>query len=457
MQTLVMIMAGGKGSRLAPLTCHRAKPAVPFGGRYRIIDFVLSNFVNSGYRHVYVLTQFMASSLIQHLNRNWSLLGYGMFIEAVPAQMRHGERWYEGTADSVWQNINLIRDAHCEHVAVFGGDHIYRFAVDQMETEHIAKKADLTIAACPMPVADASRFGVIEVDKNGQITGFQEKPAVPTEMPNRPGWSLVSMGNYLFRADVLEEVLGADADKANSGHDFGNDIIPAMVEAGRPVFVYDFHDNHIPGDGSVDSHYWRDVGTMDSYFEANMDLRAALPPFNLYNRRWPIRSAQRNYPPAKFVRDGGVGRSGELVDSLVCEGTIVSSASLVNVMAGYDCHFEANCQLDDSVVLSGCTIGAGARLRKILLDKNCSIAAGTVIGYDEAADRARFPWVTPGGVIVLPKGTHVPAHGPIELAWDMVGVLENDPHAGPVMRANQGAYVPGQRARHSHDSTVRPG
>jgi len=454
MQTLVMIMAGGKGSRLAPLTCHRAKPAVPFAGRYRIVDFVLSNFVNSGYRHVYVLTQFMASSLIQHLNRNWSLLGYGMFIEAVPAQMRRGDHWYEGTADRVWQNMNLIRDAHCRHVAVFGGDHIYRFAVDQMEAEHIANDAHLTIAACPMPTSDASRFGVIEVDKNGRITGFQEKPAVPTEMPNRPGWSLVSMGNYIFRADVLEEVLIADAALPDSGHDFGQDIIPAMMAANRPVYVYDFHQNKIPGEDGADSHYWRDVGTMDSYFEANMDLRAALPEFNLYNRRWPIRSAQRNYPPAKFVRDGGVGRSGELVDSLVCEGTIVSSASLLNVMAGYDCRFEANSQVDDSVVLSGCTIGEGARLRRVLLDKNCSIAAGTVIGYDKKADEARFPWITERGVVVLPKGTHVPFEGPIELAWDMVSVLEHDPHAGPVMRKKKGSYVSAGRDRHSHDSSV---
>lgn len=457
MQTLVMILAGGKGSRLAPLTCHRAKPAVPFAGRYRIIDFVLSNVVNSGYRHVYVLTQFMATSLIKHLNRNWQLSGFGMFIEAVPAQMRRGERWYEGTADSVWQNLNLVRDAHCQHVAVFGGDHIYRFAVDQMEAAHIARGADLTIAACPVPSAEATRFGVIEVDEEGRVTGFQEKPAKPTEIPGRPGWCLVSMGNYFFRADALDEVLTADADRPDTGHDFGKDIIPKMVRDGRPVYVYDFHDNRIPGEDADANRYWRDVGTVDSYFAANMDLRAALPEFNLYNRAWPIRSAQRNYPPAKFVRDGGVGRSGEVVDSLVCEGTIVCSASLVNVMVGYDCQFGANSQVDDSVILSGCTVGAGTRLRRVLMDKNCSVAPGTVIGYDAAADRARFPWVTPGGVVVLPKGTHVPLTGPVELAWDMVPVLRDDPHAGPAMRANTAAWTASARGRHSHDSTLLDG
>lgn len=451
MRTLVMIMAGGKGARLAPLTCHRAKPAVPFGGRYRIIDFCLSNFVNSGYRHIYLLTQYMASSLIRHLNRNWNLSSFGQFIEAVPAQMRHGERWYEGTADSVFQNLNLIQDEQCEHVAVFGGDHIYRFAVQQMEQAHVERASDLTVAAFPVPIADAHRFGVIEVDEHGNITGFQEKPEDPKPMPGRPGFCLVSMGNYFFRRSVLEEALMLDADDQDSSRDFGKDVIPRLVAAGAAVRIYDFATNRIAGDlGGAP--YWRDVGTTDSYFDANMDLRRAVPEFNLYNRRWPIRSAQRNYPPAKFVRDGGVGRSGELVDSLVCEGTIISSASLFNVMAGYDCHFHAGAQVDESVILSGCDIGAHARLRRVLMDKNCSIESGAVIGYSAEADRARFPFVTEGGVVVLPKGTHVPRSGPIELALDMYTVLQQDNTTQEVMEQRAHTYIASKRHRHSATS-----
>ncbi len=455
MKTLVMIMAGGKGQRLAPLTTHRAKPAVPFAGRYRIIDFVLSNFVNSGYRHIYVLTQYMASSLMQHLSRNWQLQAFGMFIEAVPAQMRLGERWFQGTADAVWQNMNLVRDGHCKNVAVFGGDHIYRIEVSQMEQFHEDKRAALTIAAYPVPSNEAHRFGVIEVDATGRVTGFEEKPKKPKEMPGRKGWSLVSMGNYFFRTEVLEEALRIDAQDSNSQHDFGKDVIPRMLAEGQPIYVYDFNDNRIPGEPATSQPYWRDVGTIDSYFLANMDLRSALPEFNLYNRRWPIRSAQRNYPPAKFVRDGGVGRSGELVDSLICEGTIICSASLYNVMAGYDCLFQRNSQVDDSIILSGCTVGEGARLRRVLMDKNCRIEPGTVIGYDEEADRARFPFISEGGIVVLPKGTIVPRRGPIELAWDLLPLLENDPGSAGTIAARKDAWIVGARSRHSHDSTVQ--
>ncbi len=455
MKTLVMIMAGGKGQRLAPLTTHRAKPAVPFAGRYRIIDFVLSNFVNSGYRHIYVLTQYMASSLIQHLSRNWQLQAFGMFVEAVPAQMRLGEHWFQGTADAVWQNMNLIRDGHCRHVAVFGGDHIYRFQVQQMENFHEERRAELTIAAYPVPSAEASRFGVIEVDATGRVTGFEEKPKVPKEIPNKPGWSLVSMGNYFFRTDVIEEELRVDAMRKDSSHDFGKDVIPHMVRAGREIYVYDFGENRIPGEEQTGQPYWRDVGTIDSYFDANMDLRSALPEFNLYNRRWPIRSAQRNYPPAKFVRDGGIGRSGELVDSLICEGTIVCSASLYNVMAGYDCLFQRDSQVDDSIILSGCTVGVGARLRRVLMDKNCRIEPGTVIGYDDEQDAARFPFRSESGIVVLPKGTIVPRKGPIELAWDLLPLLENDPGtAAVVQKGRDKVWQLGARSRHSHDSTV---
>src|SRR5690349_3031881 len=333
--TLVMIMAGGKGSRLGPLTIHRSKPGVPFAGRYRIIDFVLSNFVNSGYRRIYVLTQYMSSSLIKHLSRNWRLSGFGEYIEVVPAQMRLGEFWYRGTADAVYQNLNLVRDARAEHVCVFGGDHVYKFAVDQMECFHRDNDADLTVAAFPVPVHEASAFGIIDVDEHGRIANFVEKPKQPPEMPGRPGWSLVSMGNYLFRREVLERVLGG-GDGQSPGHDFGKDIIPRLVAAGARVFVYDFAKNRIPGEPEGIAPYWRDVGTIDSYFTANMELRARVPALDLYNRQWRIRSAQRDYPPARFVRAGEGEAPVEVDDSLICEGSIIASGKVRESVLGYD-------------------------------------------------------------------------------------------------------------------------
>jgi len=324
--TLVMIMAGGKGSRLGPLTVHRSKPAVPFAGRFRIIDFVLSNFINSGYRRVYVLTQYMSSSLIKHLNRNWRLSGFGEYIEVVPAQMRLGEFWYRGTADAVYQNLNLVRDARAAHVAVFGGDHVYKFAVDQMDQFHRDNQCDLTVAAFPVPKEEASAFGIIDVDARGRIIGFIEKPKDPPEMPDRPGWSLVSMGNYFFRREVIERALLDDGGKPASRHDFGRDIIPRMVAEGARVFAYDFTKNHIPGEPEGVAPYWRDVGTIDSYFTANMELRARVPLLDLYNRQWRIRSAQRDYPPARFVRAGEGHGAAEVDDSLIGEGSILASA-----------------------------------------------------------------------------------------------------------------------------------
>ena len=304
-----MIMAGGKGSRLGPLTCHRSKPAVPFGGRYRIIDFVLSNFVNSGYRRIYVLTQYMATSLIKYLNRNWRLSGLDEFIEIVPAQMRVGDSWYRGTADAVFQNLNLLRDDRTEHVAVFGGDHIYKFAIDQMEASHRERNADLTVATFPVPRHEAHQFGICHVDADGRITGFVEKPHDPPEIPGRPGWCLVSMGNYIFRHETLMNVLSRDADDPDTSHDFGRNIIPRLVEQGSQVYAYDFAANEVPGEPSSLAPYWRDVGTIDSYFQTNMDVRERLPPINMYNRGWRMRTAQRDYPPARFVREGEHGPS----------------------------------------------------------------------------------------------------------------------------------------------------
>jgi glucose-1-phosphate adenylyltransferase len=448
---LVMVMAGGKGSRLGPLTIHRSKPGVPFAGRYRIIDFVLSNFVNSGYRRIYVLTQYMSSSLIKHLSRNWRLSGFGEFIEVVPAQMRLGEFWYRGTADAVYQNLNLVRDARAEHVAVFGGDHVYKMAVDQMEAQHQDLSADLTVAAFPVPKNEASAFGIIDVDERGRIIGFIEKPSNPPEMPGRPGWSLVSMGNYIFRREVLERVLLDDAGgNGGSRHDFGRDIIPRLVAERARVYVYDFAQNRIPGEPEGIAPYWRDVGTIESYFTANMELRARVPALDLYNRQWRIRSAQRDYPPARFVRAGEGLPLCEVDDSLVCEGAIVASASVRDTMLGYDCFVHAGAHVDDSIILSGCDIGRGARLRRVILDKNCKIEPGCVIGEDAALDIERFPFVTESGIVVVPKGTLVPVKGPCVLANDVAELLNNDPELSEKLRP--GSFVVSMTSRHSYES-----
>jgi glucose-1-phosphate adenylyltransferase len=448
--TLVMIMAGGKGSRLGPLTVHRSKPGVPFAGRYRIIDFVLSNFVNSGYRRIYVLTQYMSSSLIKHLSRNWRLSGFGEYIEVVPAQMRMGEFWYRGTADAVYQNLNLVRDARADHVAVFGGDHVYKFDVAQMEQQHRDLAADLTVAAFPVPRNEASAFGIIDVDDRGRIINFIEKPKDPPEMPGRPGWSLVSMGNYLFRREVLERVLGGTNGHGTAGHDFGRDIIPRLVADGARVFVYDFAQNRIPGEPEGIAPYWRDVGTIDSYFTANMELRARVPALDLYNRQWRIRSAQRDYPPARFVRAGEKDPPAEVDDSLVCEGAIIASASVRESVLGYDCFVHAGAIIEDSIILSGCDIGRGARLHRVLLDKNCKIEPGCVIGEDPAADLERFPFRTDSGIVIVPKGTIVPARGPCVLANDVAELLDNDPELSQQLRP--GSFVVSGQTRHSYES-----
>ena len=451
MSSIVMIMAGGKGSRLGPITCHRAKPSVPFGGRYRIVDFVLSNFVNSGYRRIYVLTQYMASSLIKHLNRNWHLSGIQEFIEVVPAQMRTGTHWYQGTADAVYQNLNLIRDSRAEHVAVFGGDHIYKLAANQMEAHHREIQADLTIAAFPVPRAEAHQFGVIQVDPSGRVIGFQEKPADPAPMPGNPGYSLVSMGNYFFRSGVLQDALIADARDPHSSHDFGKDVIPALMRSGKRVFIYDFAQNKVPGEPPEGAAYWRDVGTIDSYFDANMELRSPLPSINLYNRRWRIRTAQRDYPPARFVRHAG-SLSSDVIDSLVCEGTIVQGAELVESVVGYDCFIHANASVRQSILMSGCSVGRGARLKRVLLDKNCRIDEGAVLGVHTEADRSRFPFVTESGIVVIPKGSRVPAEGPIQLAYDIAELLCSDPATMDQMKASRHLWVAGKRNRHSYES-----
>ncbi len=452
-RTPIVVLAGGKGSRLAPLTCHRAKPAVPFAGRYRIVDFVLSNVVNSGYRRVYVLTQFMASSLIKHISRNWHLDGIQEFIEIVPAQMRMGPSWYKGTADAVWQNVNLLHESRAANVGVFSGDHIYKFAIDQMQDLHEAVGADLTIAAWPVPLDEAHQFGVMEVDERGRLIGFQEKPKDPKPMPGDPTRALVSMGNYFFRRDVLIDTLTEDAELDESVHDFGKNVIPKLLRDGAHIQVYDFGSNKVPGERDGTIPYWRDVGTIESYFAANMEVRSSLPAVNLYNRQWRIRTAQRDYPPARLVRHSDHQQVTTATDSLVCEGAIVSSSTLDRVMLGYDSFVHPECQIEDSLVLSGADIGEGARLRRVLMDKNCTIEAGTEIGFDPESDRQRFPFVSESGIVVLPKGTVVPRSGPIRLAFDMADLMRRDPDTKQIMAEFEGRYDVTDRSRHSHQSS----
>ncbi len=450
-RTLVMIMAGGKGSRLGPLTCHRSKPAMPFGGRYRIIDFVLSNFVNAGYRRIHVLTQYMASSLIQHLSRNWQMAGFGDYIEVVPAQMRVGEVWYRGTADAVYQNLNLVRDSRAEHVAVFGGDHIYKFDITQMESMHQNHGADVTVAAFPVPREEGNQFGILAVDENGRMTDFVEKPSNPPPIPGRPDWCLASMGNYFFRSDLLEEALIDDSEDPSSRHDFGHNILPRMLAQGAKMMVYDFGGNALAGEPGGAAPYWRDVGTIESYFRANMDLRAEQPELNMYNRAWRIRTAQRDFPPARFVRADG--RPCTVDDSLICEGSVVAGSTLREVLGGYDCMIQAGSELEYSVLLSGCEIGAGSRLRRVLMDKNCKIAPGVTIGYDPVADRERFPFISDSGIVVLPKGTHVPAEGPIQFAYDIEFLLrQSDASTSKDMERMEGKYTVSESNRHSYVS-----
>ncbi|MCA8920538.1 MAG: glucose-1-phosphate adenylyltransferase [Planctomycetes bacterium] len=447
----VLILAGGKGSRLGPLTAHRAKPGVPFAGRYRIIDFVLSNFLNSGYRQIYVLTQYMAHSLIRHLTRNWSTSS-GMYLEVAPAQMRKGSFWYRGTADAIHQNLNLLTESEAPNVAVFGGDHIYKFDASLMEDYHLQLGADLTVAAFPVPKEEASAFGVIQVDENWRITGFQEKPADPTPIPGQPDMCLVSMGNYIFRKHVLEREANWVVQSEGTSYDFGRDVVPHLVEQGASVYAYDFAQNKIPGEPEDARPYWRDVGTIDSYFQANMDVRSRLPALNLYNHQWRIRTAQRHYPPARFVRHGNLGHA-EVVDSLVCEGSIVSSAVLHRVLLGYDCFVHAESVTTDALLLSGCNVGAGAVVSNLLCDKNCSIQPEAVIGQDPEADAQRFPFISESGIVVLPKGTNVPAEGPIEIAHDMGQALLGDPLTAARLKEFEDRVVFTETDRHSHISS----
>ncbi len=400
--TLVMIMAGGQGSRLIPLTADRAKPAVHFAGKYRIIDFVLNNFINSGFHKIKVLTQFKSDSLNRHIPSAWQLnRSIGQYIDLVPAQMRTSEQWYQGTADAIFQNINLIVDEKPDLVAIFGGDHIYKMDVNQMIEFHMKKAALCTVSAIPVPVSEATEFGIIQVDEDGRMIGFEEKPENPKEIPGRPGWALASMGNYVFNSKFLVRELKSDAGLETS-HDFGKDILPKIYQT-YPVYVYDFNTNRIRGEGEHNHGYWRDVGTLDAFYEANLDACAVHPMFNFYNPHWPIRTLNWNFAPAKFVFAGdGDGRRGEATDSIISEGCILSGGIVCNSVLSPNCRIHGFAEVTDSILFPDVIVSRGVKLKRVIVEKGVVIPEKEEIGYDPVKDAARFT-LTESGIVIVTK------------------------------------------------------
>jgi len=402
-RVLALVMAGGKGTRLGPLTKERAKPAVPFGGKYKLIDFVLSNLINSGIYSVYVLTQFKSQPLAEHIRNAWAFgtIQRDHFISTVPAQMRLGESWYRGTADSIYQNLCLIEEIRPDLVAVFAGDHVYRMDVSQMGRYHTGREADVTVSVVPRPIDKCEGLGIVVVDDYFRIIDFEEKPKKPTPMPNDPDMALVSMGNYIFNREVLLEEVCADAEQTESAHDFGRNILPNII-ARRAVFAYDFRQNRVPGMlAAEDNSYWRDVGTLDAYWEANMDLRSAQPVFNLYNRQWPVRTADFWNPPAKFVHEAGE-RIGRAINSLVPDGCIISGGTVRGSILGREVFVHSYSEITDCVILDGVDVGGGCRIRRAIVDENVRIRPGTTIGYDPEEDRKRF-CISDSGVVVVTR------------------------------------------------------
>jgi glucose-1-phosphate adenylyltransferase len=401
LRVIAFVLAGGKGTRLFPLTKERAKPAVPFGGRYRIVDFVLSNLVNSGIYSIYVLIQFKSQSLLQHLREGWEVSGLlkNNFIIPVPAQMRSAqEDWYRGTADAISQNINLIEQADPHVVAIFGADHIYRMNIRQMIEFHVERRAGVTVAAIPVPKEQATEFGVIETTPEGRIIGFHEKKANAPTMPVDPTRVLASMGNYIFSTDLLTDELIKDNENSASSHDFGKDILPNLI--GRAdMYAYDFQTNVIPGDPIGSPQYWRDVGTLDAYYEASMDLRAVSPELNLYNRQWPLRTAGYFDAPAKFVFDEE-GRRGFAVDSIIAGSSIISGSSVKRSVLGRGVRVHTGAAVEDSVIFDNCDIGRYAKVRRAILDKNVKLPDRTQVGYNPDEDRKRWH-VTESGIVVI--------------------------------------------------------
>ena len=404
--TLAMILAGGEGKRLYPLTKDRAKPAVPFGGRYRIIDFVLNNFINSGIFKIKVITQYKSDSLNKHISRGWQLSPFlDQYIDLVPAQMRTGNDWYRGTADAVYQNKLHIIDENPEYVCVFGGDHIYKMDVFPMIKYHKNNKADLTISAIPIPIEEASEFGIMEVDDNWKLINFVEKPQhTPKTIPGNPNMCLASMGNYVFGKDVLLNVLEEDHNNIESSHDFGKDVIPMMLNQGKKVMVYNFSDNEFKGMSKNEKGYWRDVGNIDAYWQANMDLLDYEPELNLYSKDWPLRTFNYNYPPAKFIWHEQ-DRVGMATNSMISEGCIVSGGTLSRCILAPEVRINSYSQVTESILMENVNIGRYAEIHRAIIDKNVNIPPYMKIGFNQDEDRARGFYVSAGRITVVPKGS----------------------------------------------------
>ena len=402
---LVMILAGGEGKRLYPLTKDRAKPAVPFGGRYRIIDFVLNNFINSGFFKIKVLTQYKSDSLNKHITRGWALSPFlNQYVDLAPAQMRTGIDWYRGTADAIYQNVFHITDEDPDYVCIFGGDHIYKMDVSQMLDYHKEKDADLSISDIPIHIEEAHEFGIIEVDDDWKLVNFVEKPQYrPKSIPGNPNMCLASMGNYIFNKDILLDALNRDEEIKESSHDFGKNVIPMLLKEGKKIYIYNFYENSFPGISERERGYWMDVGSIDAYWQANMDLLDYDPELNLYSQDWPLRTFNYNYPPAKFIWEEGE-RVGMATNSMVSEGCIVSGAGLSRCILSPKVKVNSFSQISSTIIMENVEVGRYSKIKKAIIDKNVTIPPNSRIGFNREEDLARGFHVSPGGVTVVPKG-----------------------------------------------------